>query len=63
MTLGHAFPHIYQELAPFTRADCIPGNFLHLIQLPSNTIIDLIIGLAKTYQIIIRFDKRLWLSQ
>jgi hypothetical protein len=28
-----------------------------LIQLPSNTIADPVTGLAKTYQIIIRFDK------
>jgi hypothetical protein len=57
MTLGHAFPHTYQELTPFTRTHCIPGNFLHLTQLSSNTMTDLVIGLAKTYQIIIRFDK------
>jgi hypothetical protein len=57
MILGHAFLHIYPELAPFTRANCIPRNFLHLTQLPSNTIIDPVTRLATTYQIIIRVDK------
>lgn len=52
----HSFPHVPQKLYPTTRLDGKPGQYLHLTQIPLDTEIVPATGLARTYQIIIRFD-------
>jgi hypothetical protein len=38
------------------RLDGLPGQYFHLIQIPYGIDIDSIIGLSRSYQILIRFD-------
>jgi hypothetical protein len=52
----HSFPHVPQRLFPMTRPDGLPGQYFHLTQLPYGTDIDPTTGLARSYQIVIRFD-------
>lgn len=52
----HAFPHVAQKLYPSSRPDGIPGQYLHLTQIPIDTEIVQSTGLSQSYQIIIRFD-------
>lgn len=52
----HAFPHVPQKLYPSVRPDGIPGQYLHLTQIPLDTEIVDSTGLSQSYQIIIRFD-------
>jgi hypothetical protein len=52
----HSFPHVPQRFFPMTRLDGLHGQYFHLIQLPYGTNIDPTTGLARSYQIVIRFD-------
>ena len=52
----HAFPHVPQKLFPSCRPDGLPGQYLHLTQIPLGTELEPSTGLSRTYQIIIRFD-------
>jgi hypothetical protein len=52
----HAFPHVPQSLFPILRLDGLPGQYFHLTQIPFGTDVDTIIGLSRSYQILIRFD-------
>jgi hypothetical protein len=51
----HAFPHKPQRLFPMIRPDGLPGQYFHLTQIPYGTDVDLVTGLARSYQIVIRF--------
>lgn len=51
-----AFPHVLQRLYPSIRPDGLPGQYLHLTQIPYGIEIDPSTGLAYTQQIVIRFD-------
>ena len=55
-TYRHSFPHVPQKLLPATRPDGIPGQYLHLTQIPHDIPIDSTTGLSHSYQILIRFD-------
>jgi hypothetical protein len=52
----HAFPHVPQRLFPMIRPDGLPGQYFHLTQIPYGTDVDPVTGLARSYQIVIRFD-------
>ena len=52
----HSFPHVHQKLFPATRPDGLPGQFLHLTQIPHDTPVDPATGLSHSYEILIRFD-------
>lgn len=52
----HAFPHVPQTIYPSVRPDGLPGQYLHLTQIPQGTDIVQTTGLSQSYQIIIRFD-------
>jgi hypothetical protein len=52
----HAFPHVPQNLFPMSRLDGLPGQYFHLTQIPFGTDIDPVIGLSRSYQILICFD-------
>ena len=52
----HAFPHVLQQLYPSSKPDGLLGQYLHFTQIPAGYPVDNAIGLAHTYQIIIRFD-------
>lgn len=52
----HSFPNVPQLLYPSVRPDGLPGQFLHLTQIPFGIGIDPSTGLSKTHQILIRFD-------
>ncbi|KAG0595518.1 hypothetical protein M758_UG173200 [Ceratodon purpureus] len=52
----HAFPHVPQALFPSVRPDGLPGQDLHLTQIPLGTDIVPSTGLFQSYQIIIRFE-------
>jgi hypothetical protein len=52
----HAFLHVPQTLFPKTRPDGLPGQYFHLTQIPYGIDVDSIIGLSRSYQILIRFD-------
>lgn len=52
----HAFPHVPQVLYPSIRPDGLPGQYLHLTQIPKDTEIVESTGLSQSYHIIIRFD-------
>ena len=55
-TCRHSFPHLPQLLYPSLRPDGIPGQYLHLTQIPSGCLVDDVTGLSPTYQVVIRFD-------
>ena len=55
-TCRHTFPHVPQQLLPFTRPDGLPDQYLHLIQIPHDISVDVNTGLSHSYQILIRFD-------
>ncbi|KAG0574549.1 hypothetical protein KC19_VG270700 [Ceratodon purpureus] len=62
----HAFHNVQKKLYPSARPDGVPGQYLHLTQIPIDTEISLEIpidteisldtGLSQSYEIIIRFD-------
>lgn len=56
LSCRHAFPHVPQTLYPSIRPDGLPGQYLHLTQIPIDTEIETSTGLSSSYQIIIRFD-------
>ena len=55
-TYRHSFPHVPQLLYPSLRSDGIPRQYLHLTQIPSGYLVDVVTGLSRTYQVVIRFD-------
>ena len=55
-TCRHSFPHVPQRLFPATRPDGLPGQYLHLTQIPHDIPIHPTTGLSHSYQILIRFD-------
>jgi hypothetical protein len=55
-TCRHSFPHFPQRLLPTTKLDGIPGQYLHLTQIPHSSVVGTSIGLSHSYQILIRFD-------
>ena len=52
----HAFLHVPQKLYSFSRPDGIPGQYLHLTQVPHGCDVDPKICLSMTYQSILCFD-------
>lgn len=52
----HSFPHVPQHFYPTVRPDSLPGQFLHLTQIPTGTDTDSTTGLSHSHQIVIRFD-------
>jgi hypothetical protein len=48
-TYRHSFPHIPQRLLPTSRPDGIPGQYLHLTQIPHGSAVDTRIGLSHSY--------------
>ena len=55
-TYRHSFPHVLQLLYPSQRLDGIPGQYLHLTQIPNGCLVDAVTGLSPTCQVVIRFD-------
>ena len=55
-TYRHSFPHVPQLLYPSQRPDGIPGQYLHLTQIPSGYLVDVVTGLSPIYQVVIFFD-------
>ena len=55
-TCRHSFPHVPQLLYPSHRPDGIPGQYLHLTQIPSGCLVDAVTDLSPTYQVVIHFD-------
>jgi hypothetical protein len=55
-TRRHFFPHVPQRLLPTTRPNGIPGQYLHLTQIPHDSVVDTSIGLSHSYQILIYID-------
>ena len=55
-TYMHFFPHMPQLLYPKAHPDGLPGQYLHLTQIPNGCLVDHSTGLSPTYQIVIRFD-------
>jgi hypothetical protein len=49
-------PHVPQRLLPSAQPDGIPGQYLHLIQIPQGISVDSVTGLSHSYQILICFD-------
>ena len=54
-----AFPRTLQQLWPFSCNDNVPGQQYHLIQIPFDVEIDSLTGYARTYQILLHFEKPL----
>ena len=55
-TCRHSFLHVPQLLYPSQCPDGIPGQYLHLTQIPNGCLVDAVTGLSPTYQVVIRFD-------
>ena len=53
------FPRTLQQLWPFSHNDNVPGQQYHLTQIPFDVEIDSLIGYARTYQILLHFEKPL----
>ena len=54
-----AFPSILQQLWPFSRNDNVPGQQYHLTQISFHVEVDSLTGYARTYQILLHFEKPL----
>jgi hypothetical protein len=51
------YPRVPQKLWPNARKDSKPGQHLHLTQIPFNAKINVETGYAKTYQLLLHFEK------
>jgi hypothetical protein len=55
-----AYPRIPQKLWPSERSDGKPSQHYHLIQIPFDAGIIVETGLAKTYQLLLHFERIRW---
>ena len=54
-----AFPRTLQQLWLFSHNDNVPGQQYHLTQIPFDVKVDSLMGYARTYQILLHFEKPL----
>ena len=54
-----AFPRTLQQLWPFSRSDNVLGQQYHVIKISQDVEVDSLIGYARTYQILLHFEKPL----